>query len=185
MSRGEGESAAAYICNKDPADNKVWSSFAFLLVFFLASLGGRISGGPVRTVGFCGCVDVHRPGVGKGYENIYSHRPRAACSRIKNKRLHPHTHAIRPAVQKMWKEGATEAVLGSLGEVRTGCWQTTRVRGPRGRRARAQGLRVRRAATGRPGFVVQRFVRESVRAFYSFVCFFCHFHLFSFFWRAV
>ena len=39
-------------------------------------------------------------------------------------------HPKAPAVRKLWKEGATEAVLESLGEVRAGCWQSAGVRAP-------------------------------------------------------
>ena len=39
-------------------------------------------------------------------------------------------HPKAPAVRKLWKEGATEAVLEFLGDVRVGCWQAVRVRAP-------------------------------------------------------
>lgn len=37
-------------------------------------------------------------------------------------------HPKAPAVRKLWKGSATEAVLEFLIDTRVGCWQTTRVR---------------------------------------------------------
>ena len=41
-------------------------------------------------------------------------------------------HPKAPAVRKLWKEGATEAVLEFLRDVRAGCWQTAKARTPAG-----------------------------------------------------
>ena len=36
-------------------------------------------------------------------------------------------HPKAPTVRKLWKEGATEAVLEFLGDVRVGCWSSAGV----------------------------------------------------------
>ena len=38
---------------------------------------------------------------------------------------------MAPAVRKLWKEEATEAVLEFLGKVPAGCWPSAGVRAPR------------------------------------------------------
>ena len=93
-------------------------------------------------------------------------------------------HPRAPALRELWKEGATGAVLGFLGDALVGSRLGTGRGGVLREAGQLQsGKRCRKARRAARAALGLRFVRATVRVFIPFVFSFCSSLPFSLFWR--